>query len=116
MNSTNKTQPSEPLQPWYLYMIQTGYQQLYTGISTDWKRRLREHMQNGPKTAKALRGKGPLTLKYCVELANHSVALQTEIWVKKQSRLTKDKIIEGEIILAVEHTRVDLSDYLQKHV
>ena len=43
---------------WYLYMVQTGNGLLYTGISTDPIRRLRQHSGELAGGAKALRGKG----------------------------------------------------------
>ena len=48
--------------PWYLYLIRTADNKLYTGITTDVERRYQQH-QSG-KGAKALRGKGELTLAF----------------------------------------------------
>ena len=47
---------------WFIYLVRTGAGSLYAGISTDPERRLRQH-QSG-KGARALRGKGPLTLAW----------------------------------------------------
>ena len=93
--------------PWYLYIIETKYQAWYTGITTDWQRRFEEHASNSLKSAKALKGKGPLTLKFCVQLSDHSSALKAEIWLKKQSKLNKRKIISHvrPIPFAHEHVR-----------
>lgn len=91
---------------WYLYIIENKYCQLYTGITTDWQRRFEEHCENGLKTAKALKGKGPLKMHLCVSLASHSEALRAEIWVKKQNRLTKTKIINQTTLLPFEHSVV----------
>ena len=41
--------------PWYLYLIRTADNALYTGITTDVARRYQQHQQG--KGAKALRGK-----------------------------------------------------------
>ena len=48
--------------PWFLYLIRTADNKLYTGITTDVERRYQQH-QSG-KGAKALRGKGELTLAF----------------------------------------------------
>ncbi|WP_137503459.1 GIY-YIG nuclease family protein, partial [Escherichia coli] len=45
--------------PWFLYLIRTAYNKLYTGITTDVERRHKEH--HSGKGANALRGKGELT-------------------------------------------------------
>lgn len=94
--------------PWYLYIIETKYQHLYTGISTNWQRRFSEHNTNSPKCAKALKGKGPLTIKYCVKLADRRTAMQAEIWLKKQQRPQKLAIIHHTFELPFQHTIVSL--------
>ena len=76
-------------QYWYLYLIETRYKTWYCGITRDWKRRIEEHQSNGNKTAKFLKGKGPLKLIFCIQLDNHSQALKAEIWLKKQSKAKK---------------------------
>jgi putative endonuclease len=78
---------------WFLYVIETKYKHLYTGISLDWQRRFEEHISNSPKCAKALKGKGPLSLQYCIELPDQRTAMQAEIWLKKQSKANKLAII-----------------------
>ena len=68
---------------WFLYMVQTANGHLYTGISTDPMRRLRQH--NGEITggAKALRGKGPLTLVFQQSLPDKSSAAKAEYQLKQ---------------------------------
>ena len=92
--------------PWYLYIIETKYHQLYTGITLDWVRRLNEHESNSKKSAKALRGKGPLTLKYLVKLNNKTDALKAEIWVKQHKKLIKQDIIDYKTTIPFEHQPV----------
>ena len=53
--------------PWFLYLIRTADNKLYTGITTDVERRYQQH-QSG-KGAKALRGKGELTLAFSAQWA-----------------------------------------------
>ena len=83
---------------WYLYIIENKLGHYYTGISKDISRRFDEHQSGGPKCAKALKGKAPLSLKYCIGLSGHSEALKAELWVKKLSRKAKHKLIVGELI------------------
>lgn len=84
---------------WYIYMIENRLGQLYTGISKDYNRRFAEHAQNKKKCAKALKGKGPLALKFCASLKSHSDALKAEVWVKKLAKQHKLKLIEGTLSL-----------------
>ena len=74
---------------WKLYMIRCGNGHLYTGVTTDIERRLKEHQAGGIKAAKFLRGKGPLALAYSENVGNRSEALKREISVKKLSRQQK---------------------------
>ncbi|MEW5682979.1 MAG: GIY-YIG nuclease family protein [Pseudomonadota bacterium] len=78
---------------WYLYMVQTAAGTLYTGISTDPARRLRQHSGELAGGAKALRGKGPLTLVYSQSLSDKSAAAKAEYQLKQLPRAAKLALI-----------------------
>jgi putative endonuclease len=77
---------------WFIYMVRTASGLLYTGISTDPVRRLHQH-QSG-KGARALRGKGPLTLAWQQEVGEKGTALRLEYRLKQQSKSLKEQLIE----------------------
>ncbi len=77
--------------PWYLYIVRCRDGSLYTGISTDVKRRLAEHREN--RGAKYLRGRGPLSLVFKKIVGSHTVALKTERLVKKLPIYKKERLI-----------------------
>ncbi|WP_259544522.1 GIY-YIG nuclease family protein [Shewanella baltica] len=83
---------SAPL--WYLYLVRCANGHLYTGVTTDVARRFSEHQSGGIKSAKYLRGKGPLTLMYQELVGSHGDALRREIAVKKLSRSQKLALID----------------------
>lgn len=89
--------------PWFLYIIENKHGHLYTGITLDWQRRFKEHSSNSVKCAKALKGKGPLTLKFCAQLECQKSAMQAEIWLKKQSRAKKLQLIASKLSLPFSH-------------
>lgn len=93
---------------WYLYIIENKLGQFYTGITTDVLRRFNEHQQGSKKAAKALRGKNPLTMLFCIQLGSHSEALKAELWVKKQSKLTKKQLISGQKLPPFQFTHMSL--------
>jgi putative endonuclease len=74
-------------------MVRCANGHLYTGVTTDVARRFKEHQSNSPKSAKFLRGKGPLTLAYSETVGNRSEALKREIALKKWPRVKKLALI-----------------------
>lgn len=86
---------------WFIYLIRTAGGSLYTGITRDVDRRLKEHESGGPKAAKALRGRGPLTLVFRQAVADKSTALKLEIQVKKWPRKKKEALIAGSVGLSL---------------
>ena len=81
---------------WYLYLIQTAAGALYTGISTDVERRFTAHSRG--QGAKALRGRGPLTLVFSRPVGDHANALRLEYRVKQLTRSRKRKLIDDQPI------------------
>ncbi|WJG10433.1 GIY-YIG nuclease family protein [Aliiglaciecola sp. LCG003] len=88
---------------WTLYMVENKLGSLYTGICTDLERRFSEHSSNGKLCARALKGKGPLSLKFAAKVGSHSQALKIELWLKKQARQHKLSIVAGTQALPIEH-------------
>jgi len=82
---------------WPLYMIRCNNNSLYTGITTEVERRFQEHQSNTPKSAKYLRGKGPLQLVFQTIIGNRSEASIAEAKVKKLSRVEKEELVNGTI-------------------
>ncbi|MBD2814881.1 GIY-YIG nuclease family protein [Xenorhabdus sp. Flor] len=76
---------------WYLYLIKTQNGSLYTGITTDISRRLIQHSTG--KGAKALRGKGSLTLVYHSLVRDKSTALKLEYRVKQLNKQQKERLV-----------------------
>lgn len=77
--------------PWFLYLIRTADNALYTGITTDVARRYQQH-QSG-KGAKALRGKGELTLAFSAQVGDRSLALRMEYRIKQLTKRQKERLV-----------------------
>lgn len=78
---------------YFLYIIECGDGTLYTGISTDLKRRIAEH-SHSILGARYTRGRGPFKLVYSKQFNNRSLASKEECRVKKLSRQEKIKLIK----------------------
>ncbi len=84
---------------WHLYILRCREGQLYTGITLDLERRFEEHQSNGPKCAKYLRGKQPLSMIYHHEFIDKSAALKAEIKVKKLTAEQKKLLACGQLVI-----------------
>ena len=81
---------------WYVYIVECKDKSLYTGITNNIKKRLRQH--NGEITggAKSLQGKKPVYLLYKEEYASKQEALKREYSIKQWKRENKIKLINNE--------------------
>ena len=76
-----------PRKKWYFYVLSCSDKSLYTGVTTDVERRLKEH--NDKKGAKYTRSRLPVTVLYYREVENRSLAQKMESAFKKLSRKQK---------------------------
>jgi putative endonuclease len=82
-----------------LYVVRCADDSLYTGITLDVARRLREHA-SGVRGAKYLRGKGPLHLVFEQPVGARASASRLEYRVKRLDRSQKEALISGRLSLA----------------
>ena len=79
---------------WTLYILSCADGTLYTGITTNLKRRLAQH--NAGKGARYTRGRGPLALAFSTDVPSQSHALRLEQKIKKWNKKKKLALISGE--------------------
>ena len=82
---------------WFLYIIQCNDGTLYTGITLDVERRFAEHVSQGPKSAKYLKGRVPLILVFADVVGEKGLAYQLERKVKRLSQKRKTELIRGDV-------------------
>jgi len=81
---------------YYLYILKCADKTLYTGITTDLKRRVFEH--NNSKTgAKYTKAHRPVKLVYSRKFKNRSLASKEEMRIKNLSRPEKLLLISKVI-------------------
>jgi len=78
--------------PWFLYIIRCSDETLYTGITTDISRRLKEH--NAKKGAFYTKNKAPVKLVYQESMAGQSEARKREAAIKRLERPQKLDLIK----------------------
>lgn len=84
---------------YWVYILQCGDDSLYTGITTDVERRLKEHQMG--IGAKYTRGRGPLRVVYREACADKSTALRREYAIKQLTRKEKELLVSAKS--ACEH-------------
>ena len=83
------------MKKWSVYIIECDGRYLYTGISTDVKRRLGEHDSNDGKAAKSTRPFSSIDLVYQVLIGARSLASKIEYQIKKLPKQKKELIVSN---------------------
>lgn len=73
---------------WWVYIVECSDKSLYTGITTDIDRRVKEHNTSN-KGAKYTRPRRPVFLVYREGCENRSIASKREYRIKKLTRADK---------------------------
>ncbi|CAH1525113.1 putative endonuclease containing a URI domain [Vibrio jasicida] len=91
-------------QSWSVYLIRNNRDALYCGVTNDVQRRFKQH-QTG-KGAKALKGKGPLTLEWSSCFESKSVAMKAEYFIKQLTKTKKEQLVEEVAKINVDDNQV----------
>jgi putative endonuclease len=76
---------------WWVYLLRCRDGTLYTGVTTDPERRLRQH--NAGTASKYTRARRPVALVYREPAKSHGAALRREVAIKKLPRAAKDALV-----------------------
>ncbi len=79
---------------WHVYILECADKTLYTGISSDLERRIREHNQTN-LGAKYTRSRRPVVLAYARKFKTRPQALKEELRIKKLGRTGKLEMIKS---------------------
>ncbi|WP_415892293.1 GIY-YIG nuclease family protein [Neptuniibacter sp. PT8_73] len=80
---------------WYVYILRCADETLYTGITTDLERRIRQHNGELVGGAKYTRVRRPVSLFWQEEHIDRSSASKREYEIKRLSRQKKERLAEG---------------------
>ena len=76
---------------WFVYVVRCADETLYTGVTTDVKRRLAEH--NEGTGARYTRSRGPVELVYRERVVDRSAAQKREHAIKRMTLQDKQQLI-----------------------
>ena len=86
---------------WWVYLVECADNTLYTGISTDVMRRVKEH-NTSPRGARYTHSRRPVTLRYTEGPFTRQVAMRREREIKGFTRRDKQSLISTGAELKVE--------------
>jgi len=81
---------------WWVYIIRTVDDRLYSGVSTDVARRFREHQAGGGRAAKYMKTHRPAAVVFSLRVGSRSLAQKVEYHMKRLPRGRKDAIIRHQ--------------------
>lgn len=84
-------------QSWYVYIVHCADKTLYTGVTTDIKRRMREHNGEVQGGAKYTRVRRPVTLAWSELQEGRSAACKREAQIKRMNRQQKLNLINKKL-------------------
>jgi len=79
--------------PYFLYVIRCTDNSLYTGITTDVKRRFGEHSGKGTLGAKYTRSRRPVSVVCVWKCTSRAVASKLEYAFKKLAKCKKERLL-----------------------
>jgi putative endonuclease len=88
------------MKSWHLYIVRCKDGSLYTGITIDIEKRVKEHQNQGKRCARYLRGKAPITLEFSQCIGTKSDAFRVEKMIKKCTKHKKEKLLSGKLLLS----------------
>ena len=80
---------------WFVYILRCADGSLYTGVTTDLRRRVGEHNGGGRSGARYTRARLPVELVYFEEVANRAEAGKREFAIRRLSKSDKEKLVGG---------------------
>lgn len=92
--SANKGLTEKEGDHWFVYILRCADNSLYTGITTDINKRLKQHNGIEKCGAKYTRGRQPVMLIYQESSISRSSASKREIEIKRLPKVQKEKLIQ----------------------
>ena len=96
---------------YYTYMLRCENNSIYTGITTDVKRRMEEHFSKDPKCAKYTKSHKPQKLKCVWESENKVLASKLEYWIKGLSKTQKEELIKNQCLEKYLSEKIECEKY-----
>lgn len=100
---------------YYTYIIRCTDNSLYTGITTDVKRRFEEHLAQNDKSAKYTRTHKALKLEAVWQSENRISASKLEYQIKRLKKMQKENLIRDNNF-KVFNDKIQAGDYNRQKI
>ena len=97
---------------YYTYMLRCTDKSIYTGITTDVKRRMKEHFSQGVKSAKYTKNHEALKLECVWECEDRGLATKLEYQIKQLEKKDKEGLILTQDLKQFLKDKVDCDEYV----
>ena len=84
---------------YFVYILRTSSNTLYTGQTNNLQKRLQEHKSKNTKSAKYIRYFSSFTLVYSEKYSIRKEAMRRELQLKKWSKAKKEALVKGDSVL-----------------
>ncbi|MDO4282488.1 MAG: GIY-YIG nuclease family protein [Clostridia bacterium] len=98
---------------YYVYMLRCEDNSLYTGITTDVERRMREHVSKDKKCAKYTFNHTAIKIESVWKTENRALASKLEFHIKKLSKIQKEKLIIYNHLEEVFENKIEVDRYIK---
>ena len=99
---------------YYTYMLRCEDNSIYTGITTDIKRRMKEHFEKDKKCAKYTFRHTPKKLECVWKSENRILASKLEYAIKQLSKMQKEELIKTNKLEIMQ--KIDASQYVRENI
>ena len=96
---------------YYTYMLICENNSIYTGITTDIKRRMEEHFSKDSKCAKYTKSHKPKKLECVWESENKVLASKLEYWIKRLTKTQKEELIKNQCLEKYLVEKIECEQY-----
>ncbi len=93
-NSTAEKTAANSTPPWFVYILRCADDTLYTGITTDVNKRIKQHNGSDKNGAKYTRNRRPVKLVYQEVLSSRSDASKREHSIKSLKKCQKELLVD----------------------
>ena len=96
---------------YYTYILRCIDDSLYTGITTDIKRRMEEHFSKGDKCAKYTLSHTAKKLECVWQSENKALASKLEFYIKRLPRVKKEELIKKNNLEELLGNKLETNKY-----